>query len=79
MGGVARKPLLDGLSDARELGIIIIMDENEAGGGKFAFDEAEGIADRLIEVAVEKSKGNLVGQVGGGEVGKPSFFDDGDG
>ena len=61
VGGVARKPLLDGLSDAGELGVIIIMDENEAGGGKFAFDETERIADGLVEVAVEKSEGDLIG------------------
>lgn len=58
---MARKPLLDGSSDTGELGIIIIMDENEAGGGKFAFDEAKGVADGLVEVAVEKSEGDLIG------------------
>lgn len=55
--------------------IIIIMNYDEARPSKAGYDELKADLDRLIEIAIKKSKGDLAGEIGGSKVGKPGFLD----
>ena len=69
--------LVNGAGGAGELGVVVIMaDDNslrdEAGRG-----EGEGGALGFVKITVEESEGDFCWQILLGEVREPSFFDNG--
>lgn len=52
-----------GTSDAGKFGIIIIMNDNGAVLGHLRYDQFKAVFDRLIEISVQKGKGNFCREV----------------
>lgn len=67
--------LVDGAGGAGELGVIVIVDDDDSLFGEAGRDEAEAGFDRGIEVAVAEGEGDSLGEVLRGEVVEPSFLD----
>ena len=73
--GVGAEELVNGAGGAGELGVVIIVDDDDSLRREAGEDEAEADFNRLVEVAVAEGKGDLGGEVRRGEVAEPSFFD----
>lgn len=69
--------LIDGLGSAGELGVIIIVANNDSLRDEARLNESESSALGFVKIAVEEGKSNIFRQILRSEVGKPSFFDDG--
>ena len=69
--------LVHSAGGAGEFGVVVVMDDETGAGDQAGCDEAEAGFDGIIEVAVQEGEGDLVGEVGRGEIGEPGFFDDG--
>lgn len=73
--GVSAEEFVDSASRAWELGVIIIVSNDDSLPGKARVDELKAGLDRAIEVAVAEGKGDLVREVLICKLVKPSFFD----
>ena len=69
--------LVHSAGGAGEFGVVVVVDDETGAGGQAGCDEAEAGFDGIIEVTVQEGEGDLVGEVGRGEIGEPGFFYDG--
>ncbi len=72
--GVGAEEFVDGAGGAGELGVVVIVDDDDSLVTEAREDEAEADFDGRIEVAVAKGERDLFGQIGGGKITKPGFL-----
>lgn len=73
--GVRTEPFIHGATGAGEGGIIIVVYDHNSLFRQAGSDEFEADTDGIIEITVEKSKGDFVRKIRGGELIEPGFFD----
>lgn len=74
--GVLTQEFVDGTGGAGELGVVVVVDDDDSLFREAGFDEGEAGFDRPVEVAVAEGEGDFLGEILGGEVVEPGFFDD---
>lgn len=67
---------VDGLSGTGELGVIIIVANDDSLRDEAGLDKGKSSALGFVKIAVEEGKSDASRQILRSEVGKPSFFDD---